>query len=486
MHIEILLPGSTVLFVFLAVRLSSVPNGIRHDATCKFFTGTISSLSVEEFSVSAEDIPYEEDILKNPYSLKAWGRYLDHKKHAPPKIRNMIYERAVQEMPGSYKLWKSYLDERRSQLKYKYILGGLAEELNNAYERALIFLHKMPVLWLDYGRFLMGQKKITRTRQVFNRALRSLPITQHQRVWDVYIEWAKTLPVPDTVIKIFRRYLKFRPDEIEDYVDYLIGVGRFDEAALKIMQILDKSEYISKKNKSKEEWWLEFASLVGKYPERMQIPNIEKILRSGLRQCQKHHGKLWTYLADYYIRQGLFEQARDIFEDGIRAATTIRDFSQIFNAYAQFEESVIGALMEQIQTKETANEVVNETDQLDLDLRLARLESLMDRRPFLVNDVLLRQNPNNVHEWLKRIRLHKDHGDRIVETYQKALKIVDPKKAQGKAISLWIQFSKYYETRNDPRNARDVFERAVKVEFKNVEDLATIWLEYAELELRLK
>lgn len=44
-------------------------------------------------------------------------------------------------------------------------------------------------------------------------------------------------------------------------------------------------------------------------------------------------------------------------------------------------------------------------EQLDLDMRLARLERLMERRPELLSSVLLRQNPHNVHEWLKRADL---------------------------------------------------------------------------------
>jgi len=38
-----------------------------------------------------------------------------------------------------------------------------------------------------------------------------------------------------------------------------------------------------------------------------------------------------------------------------------------------------------------------------VDLRLARLEHLMERRPLLLSSVLLRQNPHNVVEWLKRV-----------------------------------------------------------------------------------
>jgi hypothetical protein len=41
----------------------------------------------------------------------------------------------------------------------------------------------------------------------------------------------------------------------------------------------------------------------------------------------------------------------------------------------------------------------------DLDLRLARLEELTVRRPELLSSVMLRQNPHNVAEWHKRVKL---------------------------------------------------------------------------------
>ena len=38
----------------------------------------------------------------------------------------------------------------------------------------------------------------------------------------------------------------------------------------------------------------------------------------------------------------------------------------------------------------------------DIDLRLARLERLVEERPRMLSLVLLRQNPHNVYEWHKR------------------------------------------------------------------------------------
>ena len=39
-------------------------------------------------------------------------------------------------------------------------------------------------------------------------------------------------------------------------------------------------------------------------------------------------------------------QARDIYEEAILTVVTVRDFTQVFDAYAQFEEGMISAKME--------------------------------------------------------------------------------------------------------------------------------------------
>lgn len=56
-------------------------------------------------------------------------------------------------------------------------------------------------------------------------------------------------------------------------------------------------------------------------------------------------------------------------------------------------------------------------DDVDLELRLARFEQLIARRPLLLNSVLLRQNPHNVHEWHKRVKLY-DGNPRQVRVFK--------------------------------------------------------------------
>ena len=48
----------------------------------------------------------------------------------------------------------------------------------------------------------------------------------------------------------------------------------------------------------------------------------------------------------------------------------------------------------------------------ELDTAMKEFEELMDRRPFLVNDVMLRRNVNDVVEWEKRIALHGDDDEK--------------------------------------------------------------------------
>lgn len=65
----------------------------------------------------------------------------------------------------------------------------------------------MPRIWIDYLEHLIATPRITKTRRTFDRALRALPITQHIRIWGLYLTWAKKIG-GETALKIYKRYLK--------------------------------------------------------------------------------------------------------------------------------------------------------------------------------------------------------------------------------------------------------------------------------------
>ena len=106
---------------------------------------------------------------------------LEHKADAPKNMLNLVFERALKELPGSYKLWYNYLKVRRKQMKGRCVTDPGYDAVNSCFERCLVWMHKMPRIWMDYCKFLVKQQRITKTRRVFDRALRALPPTQHDR-----------------------------------------------------------------------------------------------------------------------------------------------------------------------------------------------------------------------------------------------------------------------------------------------------------------
>lgn len=425
-------------------------------------------------------MPYEEEILRNPFSVKHWLRYIEHKKGAPKHEINMIYERALKELPGSFKLWYNYLKLRRSQIRGRCITDPCYEDVNNCFERSLVFMHKMPRLWMDYCAFLTDQYKITSTRKAFDSALRALPITQHHRIWPLYLNFLKKHNIPETAVRVFRRYLKLCPEDTEEYIDYLIAINKLDEAALKLAQIVNNENFQSKHGKSNHQLWNELCELISKNPDSIHSLNVDAIIRGGLRRYTDQLGHLWNSLADYYVRSGLFERARDIYEEAIQTVTTVRDFTQVFDAYAQFEELSLSKKMEEVAKKSNPTE----DDDIDLELRLARFEYLMERRLLLLNSVLLRQNPHNVAEWHKRVKLYEGKPHEIIDTYTEAVQTVDPKLAIGKLYTLWVGFAQFYEKNDQIEDARLIFEKATQVNYAKVDDLASVWCEWAEMEIR--
>ena len=63
-----------------------------------------STSGIEDLLPNDEDLLYEEELLRNPYSLKMWWRYIDARKHVSNRRKYLLYERALRSLPGSYKV----------------------------------------------------------------------------------------------------------------------------------------------------------------------------------------------------------------------------------------------------------------------------------------------------------------------------------------------------------------------------------------------
>lgn len=345
----------------------------------------------------------------------------------------------------------------------------------------------MPRVWEMYLEFLKLQPHVTLTRRTFDRALRALPITQHNRIWALYRPFANAAG-GQTAVKIWRRYMQIHPEDAEDFIELLVQERLYTEAVKKYMDILNDPKFRSKHVKGNYQIWSEMVDLLVTHAKEIDTDddngiNVERIIRSGIERFSDQRGKLWAGLATYWITRGNFERARDIYEEAITTAKTVRDFTLVFDSYVEFEESIIGSLTDS-EADRAEKGIINEDAEFDLEIRMMRFEHLMERRPFLINDVVLRQNPNNVAEWKKRVTLWGDNKVEVVQTYTDAIAAIQPKRADGQFHEIWVNYAKFYESGGDLRNARVIMEKAVKVPFRTPDELAKMWIEWAEMELR--
>jgi pre-mRNA-splicing factor SYF1 len=171
-------------------------------------------------------------------------------------------------------------------------------------------MNKMPKIWLDYAKYLQKEcGNVTQARKVYDRALKALPVTQHQLIWDQCLDWACSLDeYTATACHFYRRYIEFKPQDSEDYIDYLLKNDLLEEALELYVKILNDEGFVSKRgNKSRYQLWMELCEFIARSPTRSQHLTTasggpDQLIRHALRKYTDEVGRLWICLADYYLR----------------------------------------------------------------------------------------------------------------------------------------------------------------------------------------
>lgn len=462
-------------------------------------------------------------------------------------------------------------DEWQWQWKQGGALDGLVgykewTALVAACERSLQWMPTMPRLHLFYLSLFLhplcpAPLLLTHARRTFDRSLRLLAPSLHLRVWKLYLRWAEQVG-GETGLRIWRRYLSVDSSLTERYVKLLLrpqdrATGGKDEdeeeedaetaspgpRALEAAKLLlglaleaAKGNYTSSEGKSPYQLFNDWVELVDRYTEETGMEGEEEeqsqpralgpqdldsrdpsllpvrsIILANLPQFPDQAGRLWVGLATYHLKRGEIDLAKATFQRGLKEVMTVRDFSVIFDAFAESEEGVISYLMTELEEGGDEEDEERGQREEELDERMKEFEELMEARPFLVNDVMLRRNPDDVQEWEKRVTLYGEQDEKVIETYKRAIQTINPRKATANHHQLFLNFARFYEVggveglkiverlRRNPKaplpaddelptpdleSARKIFERAVTVPFKRVDDLAEVWISWAEMELR--
>ena len=146
----------------------------------------------------------------------------------------------------------------------------------------------------------------------------------------------------------------------EEYVDFLESIRDFAEAAQQLAACVN-DDFVTDGH-SKHQLWMRLCDMCAQHPERMSDtlqgeravgsararPALTRVryrwtpLFARSSRFTDEVGRLWCKLAEYYTRLGQFERVRDVYE-AVNSVVTVHDFSTVFDAYAQFEESVLSA-----------------------------------------------------------------------------------------------------------------------------------------------
>ena len=68
-------------------------------------------------------------------------------------------------------------------------------------------------------------------------------------------------------VKLFQ----IAPEDTEDYIEYLLSIDKMDEAAVKMADIVNDDDFVSKKGKSKYHLWHELCELIAKNPDKVCV-----------------------------------------------------------------------------------------------------------------------------------------------------------------------------------------------------------------------
>ena len=447
---------------------------------------------------------FESDLKHQKYSVPFWLNYCDtvlqkaregrENNTSAYQLRTFIGKRAISCLPRSYKLWKA-------QWEHESQHGTETLDVLRCFQYGSTLMSKYPRFWMDFFVWLNshpGCCSVTQVRRTVNASLQALALPQHEKVWPTILTLVQNpkwnLPV-ESQQSILQRYSIYDPTYRFQYAEFLEQHPKYyGLAATVYLDLIQTST--GAPDDANQLYWTRLSELCTQHSQSVEdYVDWQRVLKSAA-QLQ---GVIWAQLSDAWIRRGSFHVARSVLEEGLQKVSTVRDFTIVFDAYLQLEEGLLEAAVAAEENGQIQDTEPDDWDILldpkasstpsiaDLELAMARAEHLTSRRPILLNAVLLRQNPHNVAEWVKRGELFREQPRKAAEVLETALKTVDAKHAvNGSPSSLVTNLLEIYE-KMDLEKARKLMVRVCRqheYEFLKPDCLGVCWSAWVEFELR--
>lgn len=413
-----------------------------------------------------ELVSRERALLGDSFNESLWLDYIDFLDENPNySFHKMdLLHRAVSTLPTSTLLWN------------RYFLACFHDKntLLNLYARASKCLPESPQLWQDYIDLAISLR-IAGMITIFESALFHLPFSYHLVVWKRYLRFAQSdCSVPCSV---YSRYLAVA-EQLDDPVEvspteiitafvtrgspkeirelfYLIWQNRLPTRLHPLALSVDALKELATTDVSTQE----FESIA-----------TESISRFANVECE-----VLLVLAAFSGKRNLDGKARHYYNRALKAAVSVKEAVDAFNAMCNFESLWL------------ENPPLATPDKV-LELHVNLFDKVLRSRPLVINDVKLKQNPNNVDYWLDRVRSFPD-SDMLsrIRTYVAGLSTINPLHAAGESslVTLWVDYVSIYLDQGDFKTASIIFSKAAKSQFASPDDLAEIHILWTESLLKV-
>lgn len=420
-----------------------------------------------ESLIAPQSFRYEEVLLKDPDNESVWLDYLELLQ-GDFRRSQFVLHRAVTQLPGSTLLWNAYLLLPWKDSDHKKLLSLI--------EVALLVLNPTPSLYLRYVTLAMDTSSTQFIISAFNKALMSLEIKYHGILWKKFLTFADSIKGKEGAL-IYSRFFavcgqfedgpKIKPDQC------LLQIANFGEIVIAKRIFLFIQEHKLQLSQPLSSVVMDYCDILTSIPSFRDFSYFEALISAASVRFPEMKSELYLKGALYLALRESYQKAHRYFQLGLSSSMTIKQMTTVFDKYANFQEREISQL-------------IAFEDEDMITLRMDIYEKFLNEQARYVNDVQLRQNTNNVDFWLDRAKIFENRNDEsgILQTLVKAIITINPLAAlsnSGKTLAdLWIHYSDIYISQGDFETSNIIFSKAVKSQFKSLDELADIHIAWTE------
>lgn len=484
--------------------------------------------NVDESIRNDEDVAFEYEIQKTPQNILTWKRYLEYWKEegrTDQQIR-WLYERFCSQFVTDTSIWEDYIqwESAREVVQTSRIFWLFQRCLKSC-------VQDCDRICLSYLELAIEQHDLSMIRHALDLSLARVEREMHPKIWDPVLKFMEKKVLPLTQLdstqedeeestdeaelinvllvkglakiglineelsrsesrgdiwssKLLERYLKVAPQQKQN--DLLATLAKTRDN-ITIKSVYEK--YLSQDGSS--ERYLPSSKLTFElnlnYLTSLDKLGLDDQYEEFMSQMNSIYADNWVFLtlllAKYYISRGRLDSCGDLLKKSLQQTLSYSDFDRIYNFYLLFEQQCSQFILEELK-ENNSKSFKQEHWAEKLQGHMATFESLINLHDIYLNDVALRQDPNLVETWMKRVSLQKTSAEKC-NIYSEAILKIDARKVStpGSFGKLWCAYGDVYWRANATSTARELWTQSLKVPYPFIEDLEEIYLNWADREL---